>query len=327
MLIACGLGGMVVSVLGPATEWSLLACSGSALIIGIALAVWPGFAPPWASNVLVGLITAIVALAMHSVGADGTRAADGEVLFVLVAAYSFAFYPARTGFGQVAFAGAAYAWVLWGHGGAGAGVARWITTVGAMLAVGQMVRSTNREVDALVDELDAKADRDPLTGILNRRGLAERLGIEIARARRVGEPLTALAVDLDGLKPLNDRHGHAAGDDSLALVAHELGSSLRDIDVLARIGGDEFVILLPSCDQDSGAMIAENLCRAVRESSERESWPVTISAGVATAGPLPLDPELLLAAADSALYRAKALGRDRVARAGRAELRRAVQPG
>ncbi len=119
------------------------------------------------------------------------------------------------------------------------------------------------------------------------------------------------------------QHGHAAGDEALALAADVLGSGLRDVDVLARTGGDEFLVLLPNCEIEAGVRIAEALRVQVAEAAEAESWPVTMSMGVACAPPMPLDPEALLPAADQALYRSKSLGRNRVSRAGRNELRRA----
>jgi len=124
---------------------------------------------------------------------------------------------------------------------------------------------------------------------------------------------------------VNDKFGHAAGDEALELVAAVTAEGLRDVDVLARVGGDEFVILLPNCEPGLGLEIAGALKAEVAARSERESWPATLSMGVAGAPPLPLDPEALLEAADRALYRAKALGRDRVSLAGRAELRQALE--
>ena len=195
-----------------------------------------------------------------------------------------------------------------------------------MAVAGLMVRAVNREVDRLVGELDATAARDPLTGVLNRRGLDERMGIELTRARRTGEPMTVIACDLDGLKQINDEHGHAAGDEALALAADVMGAGLRDLDVLARPGGDEFLILLPNCEMEAALRIADTLREQVRDAASSESWPATVSMGVACAPPLPLDPEALTLAADRALYRAKALGRDRVSRAGRNELRQSSRP-
>ena len=288
----------------------------------MALVLRPTAAPPWASQVLIAMVTVLISLAA---GAGDARVADVPVFYVLVAIYAFYFFSAAAGFAQVAFAGAAYAVVLWGDVTLTTGIARWSVTLAGMIVAGLMVRSMNREVDRLVSELDATAARDPLTAVLNRRGLDERLGIELTRARRTGEPLTMVACDLDGLKQINDEHGHAAGDEALALAAEVLGSGLRDVDVLARTGGDEFLILLPNCEIEAGLRIADTLRERVRESAHAESWPATVSMGVACAPPLPLDPESLTLAADEALYRAKALGRDRVSRAGRNELRKAFQ--
>jgi diguanylate cyclase (GGDEF)-like protein len=260
-------------------------------------------------------VTVLISLAASTSHAGG-RAGDVEVFYVLTAVYAFYFFPMRAALGQVAFTGLAYAWVLWGTTTAAAGSARWATTVTGMLVAGAMVRAMNREVDHLVGELDATAARDPLTGVLNRRGLGERLGIELTRARRTAEPLTVIAVDLDGLKEINDEYGHAAGDEALVLAAGVMRSVLRDVDVLARFGGDEFLVLLPNCDLANGARIAETLRAAVARAAEGGSWPVTISLGVACGPPLPLDEDVLTSAADGALYEAKDRGRDRVASAG-----------
>ncbi len=325
MLTACGALASL-SVLFPGLEHGtlLLGFSLVAVAMGAGLIAWPALAPAWSSQAMIAMVTVLIALGVAAGGKSSPQVDDFEVFYILVAIYSFYFFPGRSGPAQVGFAGLAYAAVLWGDVSVSTGVARWATTMAGMVVAGLMVRAMNREVDDLVGNLDATAARDPLTGILNRRGLDERLGIELTRARRTGEPLCVIAVDLDGLKQINDRHGHSAGDEALSLAADVMGGQLRDVDVLARTGGDEFVILLPNCDLDSGATIAESLRASVSTAAEEESWPATVSLGVATGPPLPLDPDGLTNAADAALYRAKALGRDRVARAGRNELRRAL---
>jgi diguanylate cyclase (GGDEF)-like protein len=316
MLVAAGLLGATVVVLpGAHSTWPLVLCSLAALAVGATLVTRPLMVPRWASQALIGGVTVLIALAAASSHAGG-RAGDVEVFYVLTAVYAFYFFPIRAALGQVAFAGLAYGWVLWGNTTASTGLARWATTVTGMLVAGAMVRAMNREVDHLVGELDATAARDPLTGVLNRRGLGERLGIELTRARRTAEPLTVIAVDLDGLKEINDEHGHAAGDEALALAAGVMRSVLRDVDVLARFGGDEFLVLLPNCDLANGERIAETLRGAVARAAEGGSWPVTISLGVACGPPLPLDEDALTGAADEALYEAKGRGRDRVESAG-----------
>lgn len=112
--------------------------------------------------------------------------------------------------------------------------------------------------DATVALAD-QARRDPLTGLLNRRGWEDALGAEMARARRRTEPLSMLILDLDGLKAFNDTAGHQAGDELLASASRTWQSRLRPTDVLARYGGDEFVVLLPGCDEAAAVHVAEGL--------------------------------------------------------------------
>jgi diguanylate cyclase (GGDEF)-like protein len=182
------------------------------------------------------------------------------------------------------------------------------------------------------DNLQAGSLTDPLTGLWNRRQLATRLQEEMARAVRHRTPLSFLLVDVDRLKQLNDRAGHQAGDEALRRVADAIRRSCRRSDVAARYGGDEFAVLAPSTAGSDAAALAERIRAAVREDagSERNmpampTMPTTpampmisVSIGVADLTDLPaieLQHELY-AAADRALYLAKARGRDQVARAG-----------
>jgi diguanylate cyclase (GGDEF)-like protein len=301
--------------------------SAIAILIGALLLLRPRAVPRWATPLVTGLATVLISLGIVTAGVDDAGIADGEMLYLLVVLYSFYFLSPRQAFAQLALIGVAYGWVLTSDVGVDAALARWLVTLGTLTVAGLLVRALNARVDGLVEELDANARRDPLTGTLNRRGLEERLGIELARSRRIGEPLAVIVSDLDGLKEINDRYGHAAGDEALQLAAEVMAAGLRDVDVLARTGGDEFVIVLPNCDSGGGLDVAEQLGARVRERSQTESWPVTMSMGVACAPPLPLDPESLLGAADSALYRAKSLGRDRASMAGQAEVRRVIGLG
>jgi diguanylate cyclase (GGDEF)-like protein len=327
MLLAGGLLGFVTLLVPHTTaggDLPIILASAVAALAGAMLVAQPGWLPLWIAPVFVGLGTVLITLATKTAGVSGTGAADNEVLYLMVVLYAFYFLSARGAILQLAFVGAAYGWLLADEVPVDVGVSRWITTIGTLAVAGVLVRQLNTRVEGLIDELDASAQRDPLTGALNRRGLDERLGIELTRARRTGEPLTVVTADLDGLKTVNDDYGHAAGDEALQLVAQVMADGLRDVDVLARIGGDEFVVLLPNCDPEVGLTVAEALRETMRTRSELESWPATLSLGVAGAPPLPLDPDGLLEAADRALYRAKALGRDRVSLAGHAELRQAL---
>ncbi|MFO1274139.1 MAG: GGDEF domain-containing protein, partial [Rubrivivax sp.] len=168
----------------------------------------------------------------------------------------------------------------------------------------------------LVRRLHELSIRDPLTGLLNRRGLDPRLSREAARWRRYGEPYALLMVDVDHFKAVNDRHGHAAGDAVLVRLAKLLRDVARDVDTVARVGGEEFCLLLPHCEPEGARNAAERLRQKVRQSS----WPVpagavTVSVGVAVSEGAGA-PISVLARADGALLQAKHEGRDRVVVSG-----------
>lgn len=148
------------------------------------------------------------------------------------------------------------------------------------------------------------AIRDPLTGLYNRRHFDEFVEVELARARRSGAPLAMVLMDLDHFKAYNDTHGHPAGDRLLTAAADAWTDQLRDGDVLARWGGEEFTVLLPDTSSSAAREIADRL----RLATPGEQ---TCSVGVATWSSTD-DHDTLIRRADDAMYRAKATGRDRV---------------
>ena len=152
---------------------------------------------------------------------------------------------------------------------------------------------------------------DDLTGMLNRRALEQRLEELEAQAAVGGQPIAAIAADIDHFKRVNDEHGHARGDDVLVEVAYRLRSRLRAFDLAYRVGGEEFLVLLPGAGVDEAHTLADKLREAV-VSDWVDGLPVTVSFGVAATGGGAFDGEALLAEADAALYVAKARGRDRV---------------
>jgi len=152
---------------------------------------------------------------------------------------------------------------------------------------------------------------DPLTGLLNRRYLHERLGEEINRSDRSGEPLSFLMMDVDEFKSYNDRFGHPAGDEALRMVGAILHLSLRGADVAVRYGGEEFSVMLPATSIDE----AEAIAQRIRMTVERTEFPrrrVTLSIGAATLTPALSNVDALISAADKALLRAKEMGRNNV---------------
>jgi len=162
-----------------------------------------------------------------------------------------------------------------------------------------------RQADALV----RLSRTDSLTGLGNARSFEEHLVQETARAARYGEPVSLLAVDLDGLKKINDAHGHRRGDAALQAVAQALQQGARASDVAARIGGDEFVLLAPSTSSAAATALAERV-RALVAAVGLDG--LSVSVGVATAQGTDGAPVLLREAADRALYEAKQRGRDRI---------------
>ena len=159
------------------------------------------------------------------------------------------------------------------------------------------------------------ARTDPLTGIPNLRFLQETVEAECARARRYGHPLSVIVLDLDHFKTVNDGQGHAAGDDALRYVAHLARESCREVDVVGRCGGDEFLFVLPFTGAKDATAIAERFRRRLAESSianDGEPVRVTVSLGVAEWDNETMEePSALLRQADRMMYMAKAVGRNR----------------
>jgi diguanylate cyclase (GGDEF)-like protein/PAS domain S-box-containing protein len=186
---------------------------------------------------------------------------------------------------------------------------------GTALGSAALFRDVTEE-KRLEQELRRLSATDPLTGLYNRRHLAEALAKELDRARRHQLPLSLLMCDVDHFKQFNDRHGHECGDQVLQMVAQHLSAALRTHDLPCRYGGEEFVAVLPSTSQSGAYSVAERLRRDIAV-TETNGLHVTVSIGVASfpwvaAG----SPQALIEAADRALYDAKEAGRNRVRVAG-----------
>ena len=172
-------------------------------------------------------------------------------------------------------------------------------------------------VQALIDGLVELSSRDALTGLANRRAFEMTLTREIDRVARSGEPALLLVLDIDHFKRVNDGWGHAAGDEVIKAVAAALLECVRPMDLVARIGGEEFAIILPNCGVAFGEAVAERLRRRIEASpvtlASRETIAVTISVGGAFAPQwVRSTPQLWLERADQQLYRAKTQGRNLV---------------
>ncbi|MGC4001232.1 MAG: GGDEF domain-containing protein [Anaeromyxobacter sp.] len=189
---------------------------------------------------------------------------------------------------------------------------------GDRIELGSCVLRYLRQGEADAEDIAALAElvrRDALTGLANRRAFEEALRREVARARRAGDLLSVVAIDVDHFKNVNDEHGHAAGDQVLVEVAFRAASALRTEDLLARIGGEELAVLLPGATLPAAAEVAERIRRAVADrtvSVPDGEVAVTVSLGCATLAPGESDPSSLVARADARLYDAKRAGRNRV---------------
>jgi diguanylate cyclase (GGDEF)-like protein len=172
-------------------------------------------------------------------------------------------------------------------------------------------------IDRLRNEVADLALLDDLTGVGNRRQLVQRLTEECARSGRSGEAFALLVIDLDGFKQVNDTHGHAAGDACLQHFTLMAQMQLRPGDLLARTGGDEFCIVLPSSTLREGIMIARRVlevCRQDAEGCTGNDIPIAVSIGIAQWNrEIGAFPDRLIAAADHALYEAKKEGKNRYA--------------
>ena len=160
-----------------------------------------------------------------------------------------------------------------------------------------------------------EAEHDPLTGLLNRRGFERRLEEALADCRKTGTPSALILFDLDHFKPINDEGGHALGDEMLRRIAQVVAWEVRRSDHVARQGGDEFAVLLPSCTHAQATGIAESLRDAVRDvavSHEEKDYRVTLSLGVASLEETDQRIDEVIGRADAASYAAKRQGRDRV---------------
>ena len=162
-------------------------------------------------------------------------------------------------------------------------------------------------------DLAALASTDALTGLTNHRAFHERLAQELARARRQNDPLSVIALDIDHFKSINDTYGHAEGDAALEAIARELSAQSRSFDVVGRIGGEEFALILPGVDAAEAHLVAER-CRRAIATLTIHGRSIACSAGVAAFPADDADGHRLLELADGALYWAKRSGRAQVRR-------------
>jgi diguanylate cyclase (GGDEF)-like protein len=286
---------------------------------GPALSLIPGLA----AMVLVALIVAVgprlplpalaalgpigAALIAYAIATTPSGQGDGVLLYIWPVLWVAYFFGRHAGVLIVAWIGVVQGAALIHLHGV---LDRWIDLVISVGIVAVVVQVLSERNARLVTRLAEEARVDKLTGVLNRRGFEERAAIEVERARREGYSVGVASFDIDYFKGVNDEWGHDAGDRVLERLGEIFRAESRSLDIIGRLGGEEFVALLPTADAEQTLAYAERVRAAFAASVDRDVPNVTVSAGViATVGPEGGDE--LLQAADSALYAAKRGGRDR----------------
>ena len=302
-------GLFVLAVAPPpgADQAGLLAVNGAAVACGVVLIALRGRMTRAGLSASMVLGAVLVGLALCF---SENRAGVYELFFVWIALEAAFFLPRRAAAVPLAAVtlSSAVAFAVERPPGAGA---LWATTVGTALIAGVIVGGFKVYVERLVDRLADAARKDPLTELWNRRGFQDVLEAELARARRTDRPVSLLVVDLDHFKSVNDKLGHPGGDAVLKRFGAQMRRLTRGVDVAARLGGEEFAVLLPEAQKHDAFLVAERLRRAAKAAFADSPAPLTVSVGVASHPDDGESSDDLLRAGDQALYAAKQLGRDR----------------
>jgi diguanylate cyclase (GGDEF)-like protein len=225
------------------------------------------------------LATAVITAATYEAGLAGTGAESNPIVYLWVCLFSFYFFSRRHALAQLAFAGACFGALLIADAPAETVVTRWLTAMTTLLVAGLLIAMLRDRLEGAVAEMSRRATRDPLTGALNRRGLEGRFQQELARSMRDRAPFSVAALDVDQLKAVNDSLGHPAGDHLLRSVADALEAETRGIDTIARVGGDEFAILMPGVSREEATLAAERLRRAIAAKVVTGEEPVRVTLG------------------------------------------------
>ncbi len=207
-------------------------------------------------------------------------------------------------------AGQAWRWFYWV---AGVALLLFVLVVALVILVRQQVKSKTAALKEKTDRLDHLAHHDPLTGLPNRLLFFDRLKHSIRQARRQQRSLALLFLDLDQFKQINDTYGHGVGDELLKEVAKRLRRAIRETDTIARIGGDEFAVIMESLNEPAGVVVGvQHITRALKEPFEipGHQFSITLSIGISIFPQDGADAQTLLRNADTAMFRAKAAGRN-----------------
>jgi diguanylate cyclase (GGDEF)-like protein/putative nucleotidyltransferase with HDIG domain len=314
-LFAAGASLAALTVILPhpagANELGLLAIVAGAYLTALTLYTQAARLPAW---------TLPPTLAWGSTLITGVAYFSGEapsplVFFYLwVFLYASYFFTHRQAAAQIVFVGLAYGTLLLAKAPLGAIPVWWLVGMGTLLVGAIVIMVIRARIELLIARLYDAARIDPLTKLSNRRGFRELLDLELERARRSGTAMGLLVGDLDDFKDVNDLSGHQVGDLALQRVARLLCAGKREIDAAARVGGEEFALIVPDTERDETLALAERLRQAVYDEFAGEQIRLTISFGLSVYPEHGETAASLLHAADQALYAAKESGRNRTVR-------------
>jgi diguanylate cyclase (GGDEF)-like protein len=287
----------------------LLGTAAAAGLLGALVLLVYDRLPFWSFHAVAVLGTALASTAVYGWGSES---AYGPLPYVWVTLFVFYFFSRSAALVHLALMAGGYALALVEESPSENPLDGWIATMATLLVTGYLIAHARDWFAHLIGSLSDAAHRDPLTDLLNRRGFQDVFDVELERARRADQPLSLIVGDLDRFKRVNDAHGHAAGDAVLSRVADAIRGAKRGFDRAARVGGEEFAVLAPNCDEHGAYMLAERIRAAVHEAlADKDDAPLTISFGISTYPLHGQSADGLLRTADQALYAAKRLGRNR----------------
>jgi diguanylate cyclase (GGDEF)-like protein len=288
-------------------DWAIAALSAAAMVLSAICFVGYRRLPGWFFQLLTATGTLLItaALASGSDGAEGIYA----LFYLWIAFLAALFFTLRAAVAQIAFAAAAFTAVMASRDATFA-VNYVVALTFVLTTSGWIIALLRRRIEQLASDLASEAHTDSLTALANRRGFDERFKLEVARAARTGRPLSLIICDLDRFKMVNDELGHGEGDAALRRAAAAIAASVRSIDAVSRLGGEEFAILLPNASQVEAFVVAERIRMGVLEEFAEHPVPLTASCGFACLDGDRADAQKLFHGADAALYRAKRAGRN-----------------
>ena len=312
-----GLDGAVEGLLPNDPPFAVLPVVVVFVMFALLVAIGPRL-PRWALALLGPLGVVLIGYALATTPGPG----DAAVMYALPVFWTTFFFGRRGAAVILACVAVGHAVTLLVLPAVDSYPGRWLDVMVSVCGVALVVLVLEHRNELLVARLAEEARTDPLTGLLNRRGFDEHATRELAHIGRDGSPIALATLDIDYFKQVNDEWGHLVGDRVLAHLAEVLARESRVIDVAARLGGEEFVVLMPGSDEAGAEAFIERVRTAL--ATPRPDLPaVRISAGIVATAESP-DLPTMLEGADRALYAAKRGGRDRTVVLARESLRLAA---